>query len=285
VLAEKPFGFGQVRKASELIDRDPVSGLEDLTYAAAWQLGRLLGLSDRNFTREIMAWRRCCAREHKSWAKNALLAHLHCCRAPVHRPLPTRFFEALSRLEGVPFSYLVPAPEMLPPESLRAFTVDPVWVFRLMQGALSIGAEVFRCDNCDEETTNRIAALERNAADKLSALARLARKPAAPMSGILLRSEALSLWPKLLTTFKFDDAEAGRVEGFPKSPLPEVMLDLATGPFSEVTLAQPNNVPHFEVVALQDRNWIVGAPQSSGTAIAIAHRAKQRVATFRMSTG
>src|ERR1700685_4299755 len=46
---------------------------------------------------------------------------------------------AVQLLQGVPFNYLVPDAAMLPPESLRFFTVDPNWVTALIDGALSVG--------------------------------------------------------------------------------------------------------------------------------------------------
>ena len=42
-------------------------------------------------------------------------------------------------LYGVPFSYVIPDEGMLPPESLRFFFVDPIWIQHLVQGACSIG--------------------------------------------------------------------------------------------------------------------------------------------------
>ncbi len=50
------------------------------------------------------------------------------------------FLADLAVLRGVPLSFLVPYPEMLPPESLLFFYVDPNWMQALLQGALSLGA-------------------------------------------------------------------------------------------------------------------------------------------------
>lgn len=45
----------------------------------------------------------------------------------------------LTLLYEVPFTYLVPEETMLPPESIRFFTIDPMWVKSFLDGALSIG--------------------------------------------------------------------------------------------------------------------------------------------------
>ena len=43
------------------------------------------------------------------------------------------------RLEGVPFSYIVPSEGMLPNDSIRFFHVDRNWLDALVDGALSVG--------------------------------------------------------------------------------------------------------------------------------------------------
>jgi hypothetical protein len=47
-----PFG-----DADQLMRYDPGSGMFDVSYAAAWQLGRLLALNDRNFALAFFRWR------------------------------------------------------------------------------------------------------------------------------------------------------------------------------------------------------------------------------------
>ena len=51
------------------------------------------------------------------------------------------FIAGLTQLQGVPFSYLVPDPRMLPAESIRFFFVDASWVTALLAGALSIAIQ------------------------------------------------------------------------------------------------------------------------------------------------
>jgi hypothetical protein len=51
---------------------DPATGLFDVSYAAAWQIGRLLGLNNRQFSTTLFAWRRAA---HQT-AATALTRHL-----------------------------------------------------------------------------------------------------------------------------------------------------------------------------------------------------------------
>lgn len=50
------------------------------------------------------------------------------------------WLDRLQHLDGVPFVYLVPQPQLLPPESLRFFFVDPDWQDRVIDGALASAA-------------------------------------------------------------------------------------------------------------------------------------------------
>jgi hypothetical protein len=49
------------------------------------------------------------------------------------------FLGRLALLHGVPFSYIVPDQNLLPPASLKFFRIDPQWINALLGGALSVG--------------------------------------------------------------------------------------------------------------------------------------------------
>ncbi|WP_437774744.1 DUF6603 domain-containing protein [Sorangium sp. So ce1097] len=98
------------------------------------------------------------------------------------------WFQGLSRLVGLPFSYLVPEERLLPAESLRFFWLDPVWVDCLTDGALSVG----RVTEADVVHDRRLRA-------------RMALRQSGPgVTGFLMRSSVVSGWPDLL------------VEGYPE---------------------------------------------------------------------
>ena len=170
--------------ADELVRYDASLSMFDVSYAAAWELGRLLALQDKDFSTSLYQWKR---QQAQRVARNAQRA------ANLHLPFQsaTQFFvpedisgwfKSLRRLEGVPFNYLVPDERMLPPESIRFFRLDRAWLDCLADGAFSIG---------------RVASSDLKA-DKSHG----ARSPAAgfaPMlTGFLLRSEVVSGWPGLL---------------------------------------------------------------------------------------
>lgn len=204
---------GPARCADELLRYDPQHGLFDVSYAGAWQLGRLLALQNPGFVLGLDRARRSLrarAEQHMRAAEldGALaparagdarltdrLAHhlangggarlrqaVRCVQGAAERdrltagggpsaprrapatptsagstsagldlktavrpesePFPadvTSWLGRLVLLYGVPLCYLVPDQDMLPPESLRLFRLDPFWIHALVRGACSVG--------------------------------------------------------------------------------------------------------------------------------------------------
>jgi hypothetical protein len=122
--------------------------------------------------------------------------------APVGERLPDSVRTWLARLrllEGVPFQYLIPDAELLPPESIRFFYLDREWTDALVQGALSVST-VSTLDRAD------LQALYAGIRDEVDAEERRVRMvggeqvgfgPAGAISGFLLRSRIVSGWPAL----------------------------------------------------------------------------------------
>lgn len=110
-----------------------------------------------------------------------------------------RFLAGLRLLKGVPFSYLVPDADLLPPESIRFFYVDRRWTDSLVQGALSVGT-ITTADRAQLE------AVYPQLRDEVDETERTVRTPqgeerlagaGGTITGFLLRSRAVSGWPGL----------------------------------------------------------------------------------------
>lgn len=56
--AEMPGAMPPVKSADEAVQYDPGTGMMDVTYAAAWQIGRLLALQDKGFAEALTRWKR-----------------------------------------------------------------------------------------------------------------------------------------------------------------------------------------------------------------------------------
>lgn len=127
--------------------------------------------------------------------------------------MPPELRQWLVRLrlgECVPFAYFVADTELLPAESIRFFYVDRRWTDALVQGALSVGTV-----NSDDRA--QLTAAYPAVRDELDQEERNQRRRsgsprfaggAGPISGFLLRSQAVSGWPALhVRAFSVDPDE------------------------------------------------------------------------------
>ncbi len=110
-----------------------------------------------------------------------------------------RFMARLRLLHGIPFSYLVPDAQLLPIESIRFFYIDRAWTDALVQGALSVGT-ISSADRA------QLAAVYPHIRSEVDEAERSIRQPRAEallkagsgtLTGLLLRSRAVSGWPNL----------------------------------------------------------------------------------------
>jgi hypothetical protein len=218
------------RAADELLRYNRATGMFDVSYAAAWELGRLLALQSKTFSVSLYNWKRAHVQQLRQ-AEDQLLhaSPLEVESKPESVPLPKEvagWFKSLSLLKGVPFNYLVPDERLLPVESIRFFQLDWLWIECLLDGAFSIG-RVMEADR------------RRDAAHAQSPAA----NPHANVSGLLMRSEVVAGWPGLL------------VDGFhnqQKLPLlrmdrlsANVMLCLFEGAITAVDLHLRPEMVHF----------------------------------------
>ena len=110
-----------------------------------------------------------------------------------------RFLARLRLLVGVPFAYLVPDSDLLPPESIRFFYLDRAWTDAVVQGALSVGT----VNSADRAELESLYPFVRREVDEEERLVRLPggeavqQGPAGPVTGFVLRSRAVSGWPGL----------------------------------------------------------------------------------------
>ena len=171
-----------VRTSDELVRYFSDVGMFDTTYAAAWELGRMLTLRSKKVSVSLFNWKRAFAQQSRQAGKK--VSHLPFAPEYIVPAFPaqvTEWFDELLSLKHVPFHYLVSREEMLPANSLRFFHVDVNWLNCLIDGAFSIGritsADIMQ--DADARKTGNV--------------------PNAPVySGFMLRSPVVSGWPNLL---------------------------------------------------------------------------------------
>ena len=241
---------------------DPTTGLFDVSYAAAWQLGQLLGLEDRAFHQALYEWQ-VAVRAQQTVALDALSDALdrletvsdedpspQACLSRVLRgsltrldardadsppPVVDQFFNDLKHLKSIPFHYLVPNERMLPAESMRFFHLDKNWINALLCGAGSVAA-------VDPSGTPPVAHWLYGSGE------------GGAVTGLLLRSKVVHDYPGLI----IDCSRGGQIlHPLQKTLLsPSMLLILVEGELDKVTLHQPLEVLHFGVEE-QGSHWHV----------------------------
>ncbi|RTQ50297.1 hypothetical protein EJV47_11780 [Hymenobacter gummosus] len=225
-----------VRAADALLRYHPSTGLLDVSYAAAWELGRLLGLSSKAFSVALYNWKRSVAQQQLVLQNEPLhAAPLLLTAAPATAPPPvppvvSKWFADISLLVDLPFGYLVPDESLLPVESLRFFQVDALWMDALLDGAASLG-RIIGQDVQHEQALNadfRFPYREKG------------------LSGVLIRSEIVAGWPDLVVL-----GHAGNDASTPQQPLrrallsKNVLLCLFEGPLQTLDVQLKPETMHF----------------------------------------
>jgi hypothetical protein len=171
-----------VHSADDLLLYNSTYGMFDVSYAAAWELGRLLALQSKSFSISLYNWKRTHAQKIKDAQQQIDYLPLDAPSASLELPeAVSSWFGHLALLEGVPFNYLVPDERLLPPESIRFFQLDPMWMECLMDGAFSIGRVLTTDLKQDKSLSNEVASHTHT-----------------QISGFLLRSDVVAGWPGLL---------------------------------------------------------------------------------------
>lgn len=214
-----------IRTADDLIIYNPNNGIFDVSYAAAWELGRLLALQSKNLSVSLYNWKR----THRQNLQN-VETHLPVYNQP-NTELPENiynWFKDLSLLKGVPFNYLVPDELMLPVESIRFFYIDSLWIECLLDGAFSIG-RVTTSDHKHDQENNTNPAVNNYPT----------------VTGFLLRSDIVSGWPGLLVD-GYNEDDTKKIELLRMERLStNVLICLFNGEIKTLDIHQKPETLHF----------------------------------------
>ncbi|MFI6763480.1 hypothetical protein ACIBF5_30585 [Micromonospora sp. NPDC050417] len=220
------------RSADALLRLHPDVGMFDVSYAAAWQLGRLLALRSTDISTNLYTWRR----RRDLDAKQSVAAGYPLAVSATDTTMPENlltWLRNLTRLEGVPFGYLLPDERLLPVESIRFVGLDQRWVRHLVDGATSIG----RLGPADAE---------RDAADPFPL-------EFPTVTGALIRSAIVPGYPGLLIDAYGDTAGTRPLTPWRTARLaPDILLCLFGGDLARLDLHQPPEGQHLAVEELSD---------------------------------
>lgn len=118
------------------IDTD--SGLLDASYAVAWETGRLMAAADAELARALLTRKQALARRRLVDGSPGLGVHTTF-DSEAWDGLLGAWLERIVRLEALPLGLILPSAELLPPETLRRFHLDPGWFSAFLAGASTIG--------------------------------------------------------------------------------------------------------------------------------------------------
>ncbi|MEG4292390.1 hypothetical protein Q5692_26505 [Microcoleus sp. C2C3] len=242
-----------VRAADELLRYDSSTGLFDSSYAAAWQLGRMLTLQNQRLAIELFNWKRENAQNLKQLEQQIINPPLRSYRQVQQEITPppeavADWFNNLELLRGIPFNYLMPDERLLPAESIRFFWVDSVWLDCLQDGAFSVG----RVTPSDVLQDGKMRS------------GRALRSGDRSITGCILRSQVVSGWPDLLVD-AYDTVvdDLGFIAPDEATPLvrlrmeklaPDVLICLFKGEVKTVDIHQTPEGMHFGLDAPSDES-------------------------------
>jgi hypothetical protein len=182
----------------------------------------------------------------------------------------TNFLTRVRLLYGVPFNHLVPDSRLLPPESVRFFYIDRNFTDRLVDGALSVGKTTTR-ELAHAQATNATLRLRVDEHERMlrpllrknTSISRIVAPQTADLTGVLMRSRAVSGWPGMEVK-AYRDITSARPEGRPLALLrmdrlaPDVMLCIFEGVPTRVDMEEPREGIQFGVDLVDtDGNGIV----------------------------
>jgi hypothetical protein len=253
---------GSTRCADELVRFDPSLGLFDVSYAAAWELGRLIALQNKTFSTDLFIWKRMVA-ESNQRAIQVKTRNFVTSRAFGTEPAPLQlpstlqaWFRDAANLVGIPLYYLVPDERLLPPESIRFFFLDWLWLNYLLNGAFSIGRV------SEEEQHKSVDLLDSFLnGEHLNG-------PSRRITGFLLRSEVVGGWPGLQVDGHLESENAS-----PSTPLRmdrltnNILICLFEGNIKAVDIHLKPETLHFGVSKPdRDTNWYKTLRDNDGAA-------------------
>lgn len=254
---------------------NPQTGLFDVSYAAAWQLGQMLALRNRQFATAIYGWQLAlveqgaASRDQLSRSVSLLatraraggddlasiFTRLFAARFNDRRsrgfvraadggppPVVDSYLAELKQLKGLPLNYLIPDERMMPEESLRFFHLDTNWINALLDGACSIVRSI--------------------SGEPIGETPWLYPAAGPAITGYLLNSKVVIAWPGLKLVAFHGNTELTRI--FDDDIAPGLRMALFEGDMDRLEAQEAGEGLHFGVDAVDDAIFRVPLRQLTG---------------------
>ncbi|WP_435525603.1 hypothetical protein [Chryseobacterium indoltheticum] len=115
----------------------------DMTYAAAWQLGRLMIMNDNKILQELKKWKNE-LELHNLLQEQNRYSHLPnlMTQVPDISDLLLNYVTELIQLRNFPVYYLLPHADLSTEESIKYFKIDNSWILSFLYGIFSAGPKL-----------------------------------------------------------------------------------------------------------------------------------------------
>ena len=141
--------------ADRLLHYHQDQGMFDISYAAAYELGRFLAIKNEEYAKALYRYKKAksryihlekedATRKADVSAKGIIIENLPYSKLNEDDLIEDESFirnylEELTLLKEIPHWYLIPDPDLLPQRTIRTFQIDFKWIQSLWLGALSLG--------------------------------------------------------------------------------------------------------------------------------------------------
>ncbi|MGO4710049.1 hypothetical protein AB4Y90_13220, partial [Chryseobacterium sp. 2TAF14] len=199
----------------------------DMTYAAAWQLGRLMIMNDNKVLQELKKWKNelelyNLLKEQNRFSHLPNLATL----VPDIPDLLLNYVTELIRFRNFPVYYLLPHADLSTEESIKYFKIDNSWILAFLYGIFSAGPKL-SINDFEEYILNNKSL--HNIFDYNK-----------PYYGILLQSQTIKNWPHLVVELNKSN-DFHYITGINNT----LRLYITDQKFSDIELYLKNENAHF----------------------------------------
>lgn len=199
----------------------------DMTYPAAWQLGRLMIMNDHKVLQELKKWKNQLELHHLVQEQNRY-SHLPnlTTQAPDLPDLLADYVAEMMKFRNFPVYYLLPHTDLSTEESIKYFKIDNFWILAFLYGIFSAGPKLGITDFEDYVLNNKTLHQVFNYTK--------------PYYGILLQSQAIKNWPHLVVELD------GNTDFHCITRINDTMRLYITGQkFSDIRIYLKNENAHF----------------------------------------
>jgi hypothetical protein len=199
----------------------------DMTYAAAWQLGRLMIMNDNKVLQELKKWKNELELYNLLQEQNRF-SHLPNLATPVPDipDLLLNYVTELIRFRNFPVYYLLPHADLSTEESIKYFKIDNSWILALLYGIFSAGPKL-SINDFEEYILNNKSLHNIFNYNK-------------PYYGILLQSQTIKNWPHLVVELNKSN-DFHYITGINNT----MRLYITDQKFSDIELYLKNENAHF----------------------------------------